>query len=243
MHQEGREQPTEVIVPLQSTHDNATPSPSAPSPANELPDVAQPKSPSVIQLPQSADEVPGIPAGSGSPGPNPEQPSWYQPEAASSPQSTSAQPSVVEWSASEFIAQAKSPGWYLVFIIIAVVFAGIAYFATRDIALIIITVLIAAAVLFYAARSPRTLQYSIDSRGISIGSRFYPFSFFKSFSVEDEGPLGSIIFMPLQRFVPPISIHFSHDDGDSIMQALGTSLPLEDHKPDLLDRLVRRIRF
>ncbi len=149
----------------------------------------------------------------------------------------------VSWTASEFIAHRKSPRWYGMLAVAAIVMAAIVYALTRD-KVSTAVVMVAAVVLgFYAARQPRELDYQLDDRGLSIGSKFYDYDSFKSFSVIDEGAFASITLMPLKRFMPPLTIYYAPDDEPRILNLLAERLPLEEHRADAIDHLMRRIRF
>jgi hypothetical protein len=150
---------------------------------------------------------------------------------------------IITWTASEFIAHHKSSSWYGLLAVIAAVIAGVVYAITRDI--LSTSTVVVGAILFgiVAARQPRELQYQLDGRGLQIGSRYYSYSAFRSFSVVPEGAFSSIIFMPLKRFSPLTTIYFAPDEEHRIVDLLTDSLPYEEYKHDLFDQLMRRIRF
>lgn len=149
----------------------------------------------------------------------------------------------VSWSASEFVAHQKSGSWFLVLAMGTSVFSAGIYLVTKD---ILATIAIAVAgVMFgvFAARAPRVLQYVIDDRGLSIGERLYPYGEIRSFAVLEESPIPSILVMPMKRFLPPITLFFTPEEADKIIDALAARLPHEDKQPDAVDRLMSRIRF
>lgn len=152
-------------------------------------------------------------------------------------------PTAVEWTASEFIAHDKSAAWYLGLAAVAAILSFVIYMITKD--YISVAVVIVAALLMgvYGARQPRQLQYKLDLRGVTIGGKFYPYADFRSFSVVPEGAFASIVFMPLKRFGPPVTIYFAPDDQQKIMAILGRELPFEEPRRDVIDTLLRKIRF
>jgi hypothetical protein len=105
--------------------------------------------------------------------------------------------------------------------------------------MVIVTVLFGV----FAARKPRTLNYALDDAGIHIGQKFYSYGDFKSFSVLDEGGLNAIWLMPLKRFMPSLTIYYAPNDEDKIMRVLSSFLPFEDRDHDMVDRLMRKVRF
>ncbi len=58
-----------------------------------------------------------------------------------------------------------------------------------------------------------------------------------------EGAFSSVVFMPLKRFAPPRTIYYAPEDEDRIVGLLVNRLPLEEHRADAVDGLMRRIRF
>ena len=149
----------------------------------------------------------------------------------------------VEWRASEFVHHDKSSSWYIVLGVVALVVAVLIYLITRD--FISVAVIVFGSLLFgiYAGRQPRQLEYRVDNRGVQIGQKYYGFDNFKSFSIASEGAFSSIVFMPLKRFSPMITIYFPPEDEDSIVNILAVSIPYEEYKLDAVDRLMKSIRF
>jgi hypothetical protein len=152
-------------------------------------------------------------------------------------------PQSVTWSASEYIAHEKGSGWYSLLAVVVVVTAGLVYLFTRENISAIIILVIGVVFGTFAARKPQELQYIVDDRGVHIGPRVYFFNQFKSFAIIEEGAIHSVMLMPLQRFMPPLSIYFAPEDEDKIVNALSHYLAYEDRKQDMVDRIMRKIRF
>lgn len=149
----------------------------------------------------------------------------------------------ITWTASEFIAHYKSPGWYAALAGSALGGAFLVWLITKD-------KISAAVVLFgalmlgiYGGRQPRQLQYQLDEMGLTIGSKYYTYDNFRSFSVIAEGAFSSIMFMPLKRFAPVVSIYYAPQDETAIIDLLAVRLPSEVRGSDPIDRLMTRIRF
>lgn len=149
----------------------------------------------------------------------------------------------ITWTASEFIAHHKSPGWYLALAGAAVVAALIVWLLTKDKISAAVVVCGAAFFGIYAARKPRQLQYRLDGQGLTIGERHFPYQAFRSFAVVPEGAFNSIEFVPLKRFAPLITIYYDPADEAKIVALLSDRLPVEGRQKDLIDRLMWRIRF
>jgi hypothetical protein len=149
----------------------------------------------------------------------------------------------ISWTASEFISHDKSSGWYGTLALVAAIIAAFVYLTTKD--MISTTVVIIAALAFaaVAGRKPRQLQYRLDINGITIGNKHLSYSTFKSFSMVSEGAYPSIVFRPLKRFAPLTTIYYAPADQGKIISLISEHLPLEEHKPDAVDNMMRRIRF
>jgi hypothetical protein len=149
----------------------------------------------------------------------------------------------VTWTASEFIARHKGGGWYLLLAVGTVLVAALVYLISRD--LITVGAIVAAVVLFgvSASRKPRVLTYHMNESGLTIGTKFYPYSLFKSFSIAEEGAFSSIVLTPLKRFMPFISIYYEPADEDRIVAIFAHYLPMENQPADAVDSLMRHIRF
>lgn len=152
--------------------------------------------------------------------------------------------SIVSWTASEFIAFEKGPGWFMKALGVNVVIVIVAFFITsRDIISTISIFILGLFFMVLAKRQPRILDYAVTDKGIVIGGKLYSYSTLKSFSVIDEGAINSIDIMPLKRFMPMISMYYEPQDEPKIVEALGAYLPQDNRKQPLIDKLMHKIRF
>ncbi|HSX53062.1 MAG TPA: hypothetical protein VLF90_01695 [Patescibacteria group bacterium] len=163
-----------------------------------------------------------------------------QPTAAAQPTNVAGE---VHWTASEFIGHSKTAGWYILLVIAALVVAGLVFLLTKDKISSVMIVIAALIFAVFAARKPRELDYQVDSHGLQIGPKAYPYGTFRSFSIVDEGAIESIWLMPLKRFMPILTIYFDPKDGPKIVNMMAQFLPVENHKLDPIDRLMQRLRF
>lgn len=149
----------------------------------------------------------------------------------------------VLWTASEYVEHEKSQNWYFSLAGIALVVTILVYVITREI--LSTAVVVVAAVLFgvTSGRRARNMQYGVNNHGIGIGRRFYTYDNFRSFSFVDEGPVRSIVLMPLKRFMPPLTLYYDPADEERIGDVLADHLPFAEHQHELTDRLMRKIRF
>jgi hypothetical protein len=171
---------------------------------------------------------------------------FQQPE---SPQDQANEPqdqnsdSEIYWTASEYIAHEKSAGWYARLGGASLLLALIVLLLTKDKISAIVVLVVAFLFAIVASRQPRELQYGLDPGGVTVGQRYLPYEEFRSFSVVPEGAFLSIVFMPLKRFATITTIYFAPENEDRIVRLLTDRLPFEEHKHDLLEQLMRRIRF
>lgn len=127
--------------------------------------------------------------------------------------------------------------------IVTAIVIAVVYWLTKDKVSAAVVLVCAFALAMLAGRQPRQLEYKVDVSGITVGHKHFEYDLFKSFAVVPEGSLSSIIFMPLRRFAPLTTIYYSPEDEEQIVNVLSNRLPLEPHKLDVVDTLMRRIRF
>jgi hypothetical protein len=161
-HERPDAQPGQPVSPNQAANNAA---PTLPTPAASQPSVPAVVQPQEQALYQADDAEPN------------------QPVTPIDPQMQENGREIV-WTAAEFIEHQKSPGWYLGMIGVALVVVVTVFLLTRDIFNTIMCIVAAILFAVVAGRPPRQLQYAIDDHGIQIGRRFYPYSDFRSFSVE-----------------------------------------------------------
>lgn len=149
----------------------------------------------------------------------------------------------IKWTASEYVVHEKDATWYAVLALCTLAVAGLLLLITRD--FVALGVAIAAGLILgiYAGKKPREIEYQLGLHGLSIGARHYSYDNFRSFAVLEEGAFSSIVFLPLQRFSPPISLYYAPQDQDSIIAILIDRLPFEQGKPDAIENFFRNIRF
>lgn len=173
----------------------------------------------------------------------PEQPGQQHAPVSSLPGANAPSDEAVSWTASEFIAHPKSVSWYGSLGLAAAAGCILVYLLTKDYISSAMIIVVAIVLAVFAARQPRTLKYKVDGHGLMIGQRLYSYLDFRSFSVIDEDAVSSIVFMPLKRFMPSLTIYYDPKDEDSILGTLSNYLPFEEREHDVVDRFMKRIRF
>ncbi len=149
----------------------------------------------------------------------------------------------VSWTASEFVLHDKSAGWYSALILGGLVAAVADYLVWKDRfsagVIVIVTIFFA----LFAARKPREQNYALSRQGVRIGAKTYRFQEFKNFSVIEDGSTISVVFMPLKRFMPALTVYVVPDVEEQVFDFLSSILPFEQHRVDAVDSLMRRIHL
>ncbi len=171
------------------------------------------------------------------------QPSPYEATSETAPPQLADSQDIVAWTASEYVAHDKDFAWYAGLALVAVLAAVILYVITRDFVSSGVALFGAFLLGFYGARKPRQLTYELSDEGLLIGEKHFGYADFKKFALVPEGAASSIRFVPHKRFGPPITIFYGLEDEERIVDILSAHLPIEEHKIDAIDRLMRRIRF
>lgn len=242
------------VQPGQTVTPSSAPAPAAPSepPASAAPtpDPAPAPDPKPDPTPSPAPEpaAPEPPAGEpGQENPAPDDAQAFDnslPDTGDEGTADAPDTQPISWTASEFIAHAKSASWYGALALAAAVGAALIYLLTRDPVSAAVIIVAAVVLAIYAGHQPRELEYRIDFKGLTVGQKHFGYDQFRSFSVLPEGSFSSIVFMPLKRFAVPTTIYYAPEDEPKIVQMLSDYLPLDqEHGHDAIDRLMHRIRF
>ena len=149
---------------------------------------------------------------------------------------------LVSWQAHEYVQREKNAGWYIGLGIIGIGLSVLLVYLHQwtFLALIVVSII---ALLLYSLRPPRTISYSLTNHGVVIGDKAKPYSDFKAFGVVQEGQHFSIALIPRKRFAPKITIFFPENQGEKIVDVFGSRLPMQEVKPDFLDRIVKFLRI
>jgi hypothetical protein len=175
------------------------------------------------------------------------RPGWeFREEGQAPPQDQASQKTphrAVTWTASEFVAHQKDASWHLTLIAGVLILCGFTYIFTKDVISVITIFVVGILFAVLANKKPRELPYMIDTQGITIGDKFYPYALFKSFAINQEGAIAYINLMPLKRFMPERAIYYPPEDEAEILSILADYLPHDQRKEQGVDRLMKRLRF
>jgi len=150
---------------------------------------------------------------------------------------------VLTWTASEYIDHQRGPGWYLALAAATILIAAIVFVWSKDYFAVGTIFVVSFIVASVAHWKPSQIEYELSSKGIKIGDKLYPFSLFKTFSVVRETDLLSLVFIPIKRLMPPVSVFLDEINEDKAVSIIGEHLPMEDRVLDGVERLSRRLKF
>jgi len=148
----------------------------------------------------------------------------------------------VSWQAEEYLVKNHNFLWYLGLIIIT---AGLGTIAVlfQSWTFLALVILSAITIVISSLRPPRRINYTLDNDGLTEGERHHPYSDFRAFSILDENGHYFAVLIPKKRFGIQTKIYFPTDSGEAIVDALGMRLPMEQVKPDILDKIVNFLRI
>lgn len=149
----------------------------------------------------------------------------------------------VRWQGTEYIHREKSPVWFVIFAIICVVLILIAIFVIQSITFAILIPVMATALLVYAKRPPRLIDYTLSRQGLHVNDHLYPFSEFKSFGVIHGDDEYSVFLVPVKRFRPGVTVYFPEEAGEAIVDMLAARLPMREVHLDAVDQIIRKLRI
>ena len=150
----------------------------------------------------------------------------------------------VTWTAQEYVHLDKSPLWFVIFIFVVLGFIAVDILLLKSYTFSVLVVVMAIAVVIYTRRPPRTLTYALSAQqGLYVGERLYLFDEFKSFGLIRDNEHHSIMLIPRKRFSPGVSVYFPEASGEQIVDILGSRLPMEELKLDIIDIVVRKLRL
>lgn len=119
----------------------------------------------------------------------------------------------------------------------------LAAFVIRSWSFALLVPAMAAALMIYSHRPPRTLTYILSEKGLYINEKLHPLGEFRSFGVVREESIPSLMLIPVKRFRPGLTVHFPAESGEAIVDMLGSRIPMQDLHLDVFDRLIRRLHL
>ena len=150
---------------------------------------------------------------------------------------------LVRWEAAEYINHDRSKLWYIIFGIATVAITAIAILLIKSPTFAILVPVMAVALFIYTRHAPDMMRYTLSRKGLHINDRLLPFDQFRSFGVVKGTTVNSIVLVPRKRFQPGTTIFFGDEVGEVIVDMLASRLPMKEVQPDIIDKLLARLRL
>ena len=148
----------------------------------------------------------------------------------------------VEWEAEEYIERERNAWWYVGLFAVGAALGVLAVLVQSwtFLALIVLSLVV---IIIMTLRAPRKIKYQLNNDGLIEGGQEHPYSEFRAFGVLKEGTHFSAVLIPKKRFGIQTKVYFPEKNGEAIVDMLGARLPMEEVKPDLLDKIVSFLRI
>ena len=148
----------------------------------------------------------------------------------------------VSWEAQEYVVQNHNFWWYIGLFVVAAGLSAIAIYF-KGWTFLILIILSVITVLIYSLRPPRKIHYQLNNKGLTEENKLHAYEDFRAFGILKEGSQYSAILIPKKRFGLQVKIYFPEGSGEPIVDQLGNHLPMEEVKPDFLDKIVNFLRI
>ncbi|HDO23648.1 MAG TPA: hypothetical protein ENG99_00300 [bacterium] len=149
----------------------------------------------------------------------------------------------IEWRAPEYEYMKKTADWFWIVgivtlaLISAAIFLGNVHFA-------ILAGLAGFSIALYGARKPKTINFSISSKGIQIGNKIYDYENLNSFWINYAPPhRKELIIESNKTFMPHINIMLGETNPEKIHEYLLQFLKEEKIEESLIITIARLIGF
>jgi hypothetical protein len=215
--------------PQQQQSEPVPTQPPAPSP---LPPAPTPENPQPVQQPETPPQNQQTPP-----------PFHAEQQQAEPDHESESQTQVISWEASESIHHEKDALWFVGVLAISALLCVLSIFVLKSWSFTLLIVVMAVALIVFAKRPPRVMQYKLSEQGIEVNERFHPFTEFRAFGIVQDGPFHYITLLPIKRFMPAMDVYFPEEYGEDIVDLLGSKIPMQTIKPDMLDAVTKRLRL
>ncbi|MBR2996926.1 hypothetical protein IKF33_00595 [Candidatus Saccharibacteria bacterium] len=148
----------------------------------------------------------------------------------------------IKWEAHEYIQREKNTGWYVAMILVAAAIVALAVWRGwwTFAALIVVCVI---SLIIYSVRPPRKLHYVLNKDGLKEETKLYKFEDFRAFGIDKDDNYYAIVLISKKRFSPRVRVYFPQESGEKIVDMFGMRLPMEEVKPDFVDKIVKLLRI
>lgn len=163
------------------------------------------------------------------------------PEAAA-PQAPASDPAI-QWQAPEYLSGDRTPMWFIGFWGVVAVFMAIAALLIKSWTFVVLIPVMAAALMIYTHRPARYMTYVVSNKGLYINEQIHPLNEFRSFGVVQDEAMPALVFTPVKRFRPALTVYFPSEIGEQLVDFLGVRMPMQEAHVDAFDKLVRKLHL
>jgi hypothetical protein len=150
---------------------------------------------------------------------------------------------LIRWQSTEYIHQEKSPLWYVILALITLVLMAVAYIVIGSLTFTILLPVMAVTLVLYTRRPPAINDYSLSRKGIHVNDKLFTYDQFRSFGVITMHDHHAAVLVPRRRFQLGQTLYFPEEVGEKLVDMLAERLPMNDAKPDAIDRILARLRL
>ena len=150
---------------------------------------------------------------------------------------------LIRWQALEYMQHQHEPIWYIGFGATVLILIVVAIFVFKSPTFAVLVPVMAVALALYVRRPPATIDYTVSRKGIHVNDRLYTFDQFKSFSVVRQETTNHVVLIPRKRFQLGQNIYFPTEIGEKLVDMLAARLPMKEASPDIIDKLLAKLRL
>lgn len=150
---------------------------------------------------------------------------------------------ILMWDAPEYYHIKKNIDWYWTVWIIAVSLSVTSIiFSNITFGIFIIVATFALSV--FAAKLPAIIHYKIDTEGVTIDKKYYPFENLESFGIDTETlMMPKLALMSKKIFMPYIIVPIQNVNIEDVKNFLINYLPEKKHQEPLFHKLIEYLGF
>ena len=150
---------------------------------------------------------------------------------------------LIRWQALEYMQHQHEPIWYVGFGATVLILSAVAIFVFKSPTFAVLVPVMAVALALYVRRPPATIDYTVSRKGIHVNDRLCTFDQFKSFSVVRQETTNHVVLIPRKRFQLGQNIYFPTEIGEKLVDMLAARLPMKEASPDIIDKLLAKLRL
>ncbi|OHB04327.1 MAG: hypothetical protein A3B14_02555 [Candidatus Zambryskibacteria bacterium RIFCSPLOWO2_01_FULL_45_21] len=152
-------------------------------------------------------------------------------------------PKALQWNTLEYEHRERGSDWFWAVGILTVAIA-ITSIIFNNVLFAIVILLSGFTLALFAARHPKSVEITIDEKGVRLDSYFYPYHSLESFWVDDRGEGQHKILIKSQKLIMPyIVVPIEEVSSEEVRETLSKYLPEVFHAESNLQKLLERLGF